>query len=73
MTETKSIPWYLMPFWALWQLVSGIVLLVGRLLAVVIGGVFMIVGIIISLTIIGALIGIPLFILGLLLVLRGLF
>jgi hypothetical protein len=73
MTETHHIPWYLAPFWAIWKLVEFIVVFTGRLVAVVLGGVLMLVGFIVSLTVIGALIGIPLFIIGILLVLRGLF
>jgi hypothetical protein len=73
MTQEHTIPWYAWPFWALWRLVAWIVLFAGRLVAVVLGGVLMIAGILLSLTIIGALLGIPLFIVGLLLVFRGLF
>jgi hypothetical protein len=74
MTNSPSrVPWYLWPFWAIWHFVAWIVKLVGRLLAVVIGGVLMLAGFLISLTIIGAVIGIPLGILGFLLMLRGLF
>jgi hypothetical protein len=73
MTQERKIPWYTWPFWALWRLVSWIVIFAGRLVAVVLGGVLMIAGILLSITIIGALLGIPLFILGILLVFRGLF
>jgi len=73
MTHERIIPWYIWPFWALWRLVSWIVLFAGRLVVVVVGGVLMIAGILLSLTIIGALIGIPLFIVGILFVFRGLF
>ena len=66
-------PWILWPFVALWRLIALIVEFTGRIVAVVLGAVLMIVGIIVSLTIIGAVVGIPLAILGLLLVLRGLF
>ena len=66
-------PWILWPFVALWRLMAMIVEFTGRLVAVVLGAVLMIVGIVVSLTIIGAIVGIPLAILGLLLVLRGLF
>jgi hypothetical protein len=58
---------------AIWRLVAGIVELTGRLVAVILGAVFMIVGAIISVTIIGAVVGIPLAILGFLMILRGLF
>jgi len=45
----------------------------GRLVAVVLGAVLMILGGLVSLTIVGAIIGIPLAVVGLLIVLRGLF
>jgi hypothetical protein len=71
-TQTKQhIPWYLWPFAALWKLLAVIVELTGRFLAMVLGFVFIIVGVILSLTIIGAIIGVPLAIIGLLLFLRG--
>jgi len=66
-------PWILWPFVALWRLIALIVEFTGRIVAVVLGAALMIVGIIVSLTVIGAVVGIPLAILGLLLVLRGLF
>ena len=69
----KQIPWYLWPFATLWKLLAVIVELTGRFLAMVLGIVFIVVGIIISLTIVGAIIGIPLAIIGLLLLMRGLF
>jgi hypothetical protein len=73
-TETKNhIPWYLWPFAALWKLLAVIVELTGRFVAMVLGIVFIVVGIIVSLTIVGALVGIPLAIVGLLLLLRGIF
>jgi hypothetical protein len=71
--QTKHIPWYAFPFWALWKLIAGIVEFTGRLTAVILGLALMIAGVIISLTIVGAIIGIPLAIVGLLLTLRGLF
>ena len=71
--ESKSVPWYLWPFWAIWRLLTIIVELTGRLIAVVLGLVLMIIGTLISLTVIGAVIGIPMIIIGFLLVLRGLF
>ncbi|MBI5935337.1 MAG: hypothetical protein HY867_16670 [Chloroflexi bacterium] len=74
MTETKKeIPWYAWPFVALWKLVAGIVALTGRLVAVILGFALLIAGILISLTVVGAIVGIPLAIIGFLLVLRGLF
>jgi hypothetical protein len=73
-TQTKHhTPWFLWPFVALWRLLAVIVEMTGRFLAMVLGIVFMIVGVIVSLTIIGAIVGIPLAVVGLLLFLRGLF
>lgn len=72
-SRSHCVPWYLFPFWALFRLLTLIVNLTGRLVAVVLGFVFILVGIIISLTIIGAIVGIPLFIFGFMLLIRGLF
>jgi hypothetical protein len=66
-------PWILWPFVAIWRLVALIVEFTGRLVAVALGAALMIVGVVVSLTIIGAIVGVPLAILGFLLVLRGLF
>lgn len=73
-TETKHhIPWYLWPFAAIWKLLALIVELTGRFVAMVLGIVLIIVGVIVSLTIVGAIVGIPLASIGLLLLLRGMF
>ncbi len=71
--EKRETPWYLWPFVALWRLVTGIVELTGRLLAILLGLLLMIVGTLLSLTIIGAVLGIPLILFGCLLIIRGLF
>ncbi len=73
-TKTKShVHWLLWPFAALWRLLALIVELTGRFVAMVLGIVFMIVGVIVSLTVIGAIVGVPLALIGLLLFFRGLF
>jgi hypothetical protein len=73
-TETKQhIPWYLWPFAAIWKLMAVIVELTGRFVAMVLGIVLILVGVIVSLTIVGAIIGVPLAIVGLLLLFRGMF
>lgn len=73
-TETKQhIPWYLWPFAAIWKLLAVIVELTGRFVAMVLGIVLILVGVIVSLTIVGAIIGVPLAIIGLLLLFRGMF
>jgi hypothetical protein len=61
------------PFVALWRLLALILDLTGRLLTIVLGVVLMIVGVIVSLTVIGAVVGIPILLFGFLLVVRGLF
>jgi hypothetical protein len=75
MTATASqrrTPLILWPLVLLWRLVTLIANATGIILALVIGAVLMIVGWILIGTIIGALVGIPLFIIGLLLFIRGL-
>ncbi|MGB8214469.1 MAG: hypothetical protein WCE68_13005 [Anaerolineales bacterium] len=75
MTEThkKHIPWLLWPFWAIGKLVLGILAATGRLVAVILGLVFLIVGVVLTATVVGAIVGIPFIIFGLLLLVRGLF
>jgi hypothetical protein len=60
------------PFVALWALVTAILKLVGRIVLFVIGLVLMIAGGLLTATVIGMFIGIPLALLGLLLALRSL-
>jgi hypothetical protein len=66
-------PWMLWPFRAIWRLVAGVVALTGRLVAALLGLVLMIAGVLLSVTVIGAVVGVPLIIFGFLLILRGLF
>ncbi len=74
MVETKkAIPWFLWPFWLIWRLVVGIIEFTGRMVGAILGLVLMIVGVIISLTIVGLVIGAPLVVFGILLVIRSLF
>ncbi|HHV17627.1 MAG TPA: hypothetical protein GXZ27_02030 [Thermoanaerobacterales bacterium] len=61
------------PFTAFWKLVGSIMNLTGRLIAVILGFSFLIIGIILSFSIIGAIIGIPLVILGFTMIIRGFF
>jgi len=72
-THENRIPWYLWPFAAIWKLLAVIVEMTGRLVAMILGIVLMLVGGLVSLTVIGAIIGIPLAIIGLLLFLKGIF
>jgi hypothetical protein len=61
------------PFKALWRLVGLVFEITGRLVAVLLGLVLMVLGVLVSATIIGAVIGIPMLLLGLMLVIRGIF
>ena len=70
---TKHAHWVWWPLIALWRLLATIVELTGRFVAIVLGLVLMLAGFLVSLTIIGAIVGIPLFIVGLLLTLKGIF
>jgi hypothetical protein len=69
----KGTAWFMWPFVALARLVAGIVSLTGRFVAIMLGVVLMILGLIFTITFLGAIIGIPVFLFGLLLVYRGLF
>jgi hypothetical protein len=69
----KRTHWLVWPFVAIWKLISGIVLLTGRLLAVVLGLVLMIAGLIITLIVVGAIVGIPIMVVGFMLTVRGFF
>jgi hypothetical protein len=73
MAEQTKTPWLLWPFVALWRLVTWILAMTGRLVAILLGIVFMAVGVIATLTVIGAIIGVPMFLFGVLLIFRGLF
>lgn len=73
MQKRRRTPWYLWPFVALWELVTGILKLTGRLVAAILGLVLMIAGAILTVTVIGAVVGIPLVIFGFLLMLRSIF
>jgi hypothetical protein len=69
----RRIPWYLWPFYAIWRLVTLILDATGRLLCGVLGLVLMVVGTMLSLTVVGAVLGVPLILVGVLLVVRALF
>jgi hypothetical protein len=77
----SNTPWYLWPVVALWRLVAALIGLTGRLVAVLLGVVLFIAGGLLTLTVVGAVAGIPLMIaaggakhiVGLLLIVRGIF
>ena len=73
MTTHKHMRWILWPFYALAQLITGILKLTGRLVAALIGFVLLVAGVVLSITIIGAILGVPLIILGFMLLVRAIF
>jgi hypothetical protein len=72
MIDTKKTHWLLWPFVWIWNLIARIVMLTGRFVAIILGLVLMIGGILLTVTIVGAIVGIPLLIVGGLLIIRGL-
>jgi hypothetical protein len=68
----RKTPCLLWPFVAILKLVAGIVSLTGRLLAVLLGLVLFIAGAILTVTIVGAVVGIPLAMFGIMIMVRGL-
>ena len=71
--EYSRTPWILWPFVALWRFIALIIEMTGRLVAAILGLVLMIVGVLVSFTVVGLIIGIPLILFGFLLVIRGFF
>ena len=71
-TETH-IPILLWPFYAIWRLLTFVLSVVGRLICSLLGIAMMIAGVLITMSVVGAPIGIPLASLGFLLLIRALF
>jgi hypothetical protein len=72
MIDYKKTHWLLWPFVFVWNLVAYILMLTGRFTAVVIGLLLIVAGVLLSFTVVGACLGIPLAGFGLLLIIRGL-
>jgi hypothetical protein len=68
-----KVPWIFWPLAALWDFLAFILNFTGRLIGIVFGFVLMVVGILLTLTVVGAVIGVPLIILSILLMVRSLF
>ncbi len=62
-----------LPFVILWGIMEFFLNLLGRLLALIVGIVLIIIGLVLTLTIVCSIIGIPLLIFGFLLMLRSIF
>jgi hypothetical protein len=71
--EKRRTPWFIWPFCALWRLLAFILNATGRLVLAALGIALMVAGWVITLTVVGAPLGVPLAILGFLLLLRALF
>jgi hypothetical protein len=63
----------LWPFRLLWALLSAILALTGRLIAILVGVAFVVAGLVLTVTVVGSVVGIPMIILGLMLLVRGIF
>jgi uncharacterized membrane protein HdeD (DUF308 family) len=74
-TRMQRKSWYIWPFILilklLWNLVTLVVSAVGRTAAIVLGVVLILVGMLLSLTIIGAIVGIPMMLIGVVLLIRA--
>ena len=71
-TDTR-VPVLLWPFYAIWRLLTFVLSVVGRLICAILGLGIMIAGVAITMSVVGAPIGIPLGSLGFLLLLRAVF
>ena len=69
----ERVPWYLWPVYAIWRLITWIVRLTGRLIAVILGFALILLGAILCITVILLPLGIPMIVFGFLLTMRGLF
>lgn len=70
--ETQ-VPWILWPFYAIWKILTFVLNVTGRIICAILGLVLMAAGVAISLSIVGAIIGIPLASFGFLLAVRSIF
>lgn len=73
MVTKKTESWFFWPFVVVWNLLALVLNITGRILAGVLGVILMIVGMVLTLTIAAAPVGIPIAILGLLLIIRSIF
>ncbi len=69
----RRVPWPLWPFYALWRLLTFVLEALGRVLCGVLGLALMLVGLVVTFTIVGAPLGIALGAIGFLLLMRALF
>jgi hypothetical protein len=72
-SNENRVPILLWPFYAVWRLLTFILKAIGRLLCALLGLAIMIAGAAITMSVVGAPVGIPLTILGFLLLVRAIF
>ena len=73
MGSGREVPILLWPFYAIWRLLTFVVQVIGRLLCGVLGLGLMIAGVAITVTVLAAPVGIPLAVVGFLLLVRAIF
>ena len=71
--EARRVPLLLLPFAWLWRLLGFFIVLAGRMVCALLGFVLMVAGVALALSVVGAPVGIPLSVLGFLLLVRALF
>ena len=69
----RKTPWVLLPFLMVWNLATWALRIAGRLVIALSGIIAMALGISLTLTVIGAVVGVPLIVFGFLLMLRSIF
>ena len=69
----RPVPLVLWPLYALWRLLTFILEVTGRIVCAVMGLALMAVGVMLSISVVGAPVGIPLAVLGFLLLVRAFF
>ena len=69
----RDVPLLLWPFYALWRFLTFVLNVVGRLICAFLGIALMVAGVAVTLSVVGAPIGIPLAVFGFLLLVRALF
>ena len=72
-TTGPAVPWLLWPFYAIWKVLTLVLNITGRMLCALLGLAFMAAGVAVSLSVVGAPLGIPLAAFGFLLAVRALF
>lgn len=73
MSDDRNVPILLWPFYAIWRLLTFVLNLVGRLLCAVLGLALIAAGVVITMTLVAAPIGIAIAAFGFLLIVRALF